>query len=149
MFLIRFFVLYIWVILTMLVAYTFYMLVYLKWRIRIRQDKQDGVLHESENAKKLRAALRVLLYPLVFTLVWIPAMFNRLYEGWNTPLFALCLLQAMSEATFGLADTLVYLVTMRKSLWTLFIHGRRSKMLSIPMNDITLDHEALKDSKVN
>jgi len=97
----------------MLVAYTFYMLVYLKWRIRIRQDKQHGLLHESENAKKLRAALRVLLYPLVFTLVWIPAMFNRLYEGWNNPLFPLCLLQAMSEATFGLADTLVYLVTMR------------------------------------
>jgi len=28
----------------------------------------------------------------------------------------------------------VYLVTMRKSLWALFIHGRRSKVLSIPMN---------------
>ena len=126
-------------------TFTFCVSVYLKWRIRITQAKQQGTLDESENRKKFRAALRVLLYPLAFSLVWLPALVNRFYQGWNSPVFALALLQAISEPSLGIADTLVYLVTMRSTLWSLIRYGKKPKT---KINDLTLDYLALENSKV-
>ena len=102
-----------------------------------------------ENSKKLQAGLRVLLYPLAFTIVWIPPMINRFYEGWDRPLFALALLQAIAESSLGTADALVYLVTMRSTLWRALRYRKKPKYLGDDgFNELTFDHTELKDSKI-
>jgi len=127
----------------MVVIFTFCLLVYLRWRIRIIKEKQQS----EHNNKKFRAALRVLMYPLAFTIMWIFPMINRFNEDINSPVFALATLQAIFESSFGLASALVYLITMRKTFWYLFRHRKKPEYVGDEISDVTLDHVELKDNK--
>jgi len=149
----------------MLIILTFYILIWLKWRLEIRKAKkaaaeeilggsspeEEGMNSLSGRPKKkhrrTRAAIRLLMYPLAYIIIWTPGTINHFYENWYQPSFALSLIQTISQSSTGIADALVYLLTLRKTIWRYYGSCKKSVDDTPQIDELSLNYVAMESSR--
>ena len=105
------------------------------------ENEREKQHHPPRRWQKLKAAFRLLLYPVAFFVVWLPNLITLIFYGNDAP-FALAFVRDILFGLLGFFDALIFLFTMRVTCWNRLWRKRK-----VDYEELALNYEPFETSR--